>query len=206
MAPWKTLASEYSFRDQWMAVRSDTVLLPNGQTLAPYHTVEGPDSVNVVALNERGDIILVEQYRHPVNCTMLEIPAGHVDPGESPLAAGQRELLEETGYGSGIWYDLGVHFPCASRLSSKVFGFLAIDVVAGDAKHAHGEIIQLSEMPWEAFANRMSAGETLLQEGSQMAVLFLALLYAQRTRDPLLAKLHLTGYLPRSHSTIPTPL
>src|SRR5215471_11553333 len=123
MRPWKTLASEYSFRDQWVAVRSDTVLLPNGQTLAPYQTVEGPDSVNIVALSKQGNIILVEQYRHPVNCSILEVPAGHVDPGELPLAAAQRELLEETGYSGGIWHRLGALFPLASRFSGKVFGF-----------------------------------------------------------------------------------
>ena len=191
MTPWTTLASKYSFRDQWVAVRSDTVLLPNGQTLAPYHTVEGPDSVNVVALSKQGNILLVEQYRHPVNRVMLEIPAGHVDRGEAPLAAAQRELIEETGYSGGTWHALGMHFPFASRFSGKVFGFLAVDVIAGAAKHAHGEVISLREMPWETFADRISAGEILLPEGNQMAALFLALLYAKRTSDPSLARLHL---------------
>jgi 8-oxo-dGTP pyrophosphatase MutT (NUDIX family) len=191
MGPWKTLASEYSFRDQWVAVRSDTVLLPNGQTLAPYQTVEGPDSVNIVALSKQGNIILVEQYRHPVNCSILEVPAGHVDPGELPLAAAQRELLEETGYNGGIWHRLGALFPLASRFSGKVFGFLAVDVVAGVAKHAHGEIISVREMPWETFADRIGTGEIVLPESNHMAMLFLALLFAKQSSDPSLARLRL---------------
>jgi len=88
--PWQLLDSTYSFRDRWLSVRSDTVRLPGGKTLSPYHVVEVSDWVNVVAISEAGNVILVEQYRHAVKRTLLEIPAGHVEPKEDREAAARR--------------------------------------------------------------------------------------------------------------------
>ena len=82
--PWRLLHSIYSFSDRWLRLRSDTVRLPGGSTLTPYHVIEAADWVNVVAISEAGCIVLVEQYRHAVTRTMLEIPAGHVDAREAP--------------------------------------------------------------------------------------------------------------------------
>src|SRR5438132_6944510 len=96
--PWKLVKSTYSYRDRWLSLRSDTVVLANGRTLSPYHTIEMADWVNMVAISEAGHVVLVEQYRHSVKRTLVEIPAGHVDPAEAPDAAARRELLEETGY------------------------------------------------------------------------------------------------------------
>ena len=116
---WKIISSRYSFQDQWVKVRSDKVLLPTGRTLDPYHAVEVPDGVNIIPITHTGNILLVEQHRHVVGRTLLEIPAGHIDPGEEPEAAGRRELLEETGYAGENWHDLGALFSGASRLTSQ---------------------------------------------------------------------------------------
>src|SRR5262249_57010416 len=96
--PWHLLESIYSFRDRWLTVRSDTVRLPGGKTLSPYHVVEVADWVNVVAISEAGNVILVEQYRHAVQRVLMEIPAGHVDPKEDIEAAARRELPAKTRY------------------------------------------------------------------------------------------------------------
>jgi ADP-ribose pyrophosphatase len=60
--------------------------------------VEYPEAVAVVTVNNKGNLLLVRQYRHPVSQELLEIPAGGIEPGESPGTAVQRELREETGY------------------------------------------------------------------------------------------------------------
>src|SRR5471032_240627 len=103
---WTLLNSTYSFRDRWLTLRSDTVALPDGETLSPYHVIESPDWVNAIAITADGNIVLVEQYRHAVQQTMLKLPAGHVDAGEAPDVAVKRELLEETGCEAESWHDL----------------------------------------------------------------------------------------------------
>jgi 8-oxo-dGTP pyrophosphatase MutT (NUDIX family) len=116
IAPWQVIDSKYNYRDRWLALRSDTVRLPNGRVLAPYHVVEQPDWVTAVALTPDGKIVLVEEYRHGARQTVIELPSGiHDKPGE-PLAAIKRELLEETGFSSDEWTSLGSFFANAPRL------------------------------------------------------------------------------------------
>lgn len=95
---WKVLKSEYLVRAPWAVLRKDTCLMPNGHEVPEYYVLEYPDWVNVVALTEEGKFILVRQYRHGVAGTVLEIPGGVIDEGESADEAARRELLEETGY------------------------------------------------------------------------------------------------------------
>ncbi|HTL02201.1 MAG TPA: hypothetical protein VL243_08240, partial [Vicinamibacterales bacterium] len=75
LEPWRLLHSIYAFSDRWLTLRHDTVRLPSGSTLAPYHVIEAADWVNVIAVSQAGCILLIEQYRHAVGHTMLEIPA-----------------------------------------------------------------------------------------------------------------------------------
>ena len=74
---WIVLESKYTFEDPWIRLRSDVVRLPNNKILSPYHTIEYPDWVNVIALTAEKNIILVEQYRHPVRQTFIEHLVGH---------------------------------------------------------------------------------------------------------------------------------
>lgn len=96
--------------------------------LTTFHTLELPDSVNIVAVTEDRTVLLVEQYQHAVRRSSLEIPAEHVDLGEAPLEAARRELLEETGFVGGDWRLLTITFPYSSRLNCAVHGFLALGV------------------------------------------------------------------------------
>ena len=66
-----------------------------------FHMVKGPDTVSVVAVLRDGRIILERQYRYPIRRYIYEIPAGHIDAGETPRHAAARELEEETGYAPG---------------------------------------------------------------------------------------------------------
>jgi 8-oxo-dGTP pyrophosphatase MutT (NUDIX family) len=190
--PWRLLSSIYSFSDRWLRLRSDTVRLPGGSTLTPYHVIEASDWVNVVAISDSGCIVLVEQYRHAVTRTMLEIPAGHVDPEEAPEAAARRELLEETGYGGGQWHSLGALHPAASRFNNQVHSFLALGVTKVAApKQEESEHLHLHEIPWPEFVTGLRAGTMRLPEANQMSSLLLVHLLAGDSDDPEIQRLKL---------------
>jgi ADP-ribose pyrophosphatase len=184
---WKIISSRYSFQDRWVKVRSDKVLLPTGRTLDPYHAVEVPDGVNIIPITDTGNILLVEQYRHVVGRTVLEIPAGHIDAGEEPEAAGRRELLEETGYASENWHDLGALFSGASRLTSQFRSFLALDV-RKVTEPALAEI-RIHELPWNEFVGGLL--KQPLMDASQMASLLLLFLYVGSSNNPRISSLKL---------------
>lgn len=96
---WKTLSSEYLFKDTWFTIRKDTCETRDGKIITPYYVYEFPTWVTAVALTKDGQLILERQYRHALRETNLEIPGGCVDGTDPSLqAAIERELLEETGY------------------------------------------------------------------------------------------------------------
>lgn len=96
---WKTIKSEYLFKDLWFTVRNDTCETPDGKIVAPYYVYEFPTWVTAVALTEDGNVILERQYRHALGDVNYEIPGGCVDDTDKNYEeAIARELLEETGY------------------------------------------------------------------------------------------------------------
>lgn len=95
---WRTLSSEYLVNEPWAVLRRDSCMMPNGYIVPEYYILEYPNWVNIVALTDKNEIVLVKQYRHGVQESVLEIPGGVIDEGEDALVAAKRELLEETGY------------------------------------------------------------------------------------------------------------
>lgn len=189
VAPWKVLESKYAYRDRWLALRSDTVELPNGRVLSPFHVIEQPDWVTAVALTRDGNIVLVEEYRHGIRRTVVELPSGIHDKPEDPIAAMQRELLEETGFAADEWHPLGAFFANAPRLDNTVHCFVALDARKVAEPHLdEGEVIVTHEVPFTTFLDEARDGRRTLH-GFQGGAMWLLHAYARRTRDPRLAAL-----------------
>ncbi|MEP7358283.1 MAG: NUDIX hydrolase [Anaerolineales bacterium] len=91
----------------------------------PYYSLDMLDYVTILAQTEQGEILLVRQYRPAVERVTLELPSGHVEPGETPAQAARRELLEETGYEADSVEHLGTLIPDSGRLSNRLWCFFA---------------------------------------------------------------------------------
>lgn len=127
--PWKILASEYLAQRPWFTVRHERLELPDGTRVPDYYVLEYPDWVNIIARTRDGRFVLIDQYRHGLQRTDYELPAGCCEPTDaSPLAAAQRELREETGYGGGTWCEWMHLAPNPSTQNNWTHCFLATDV------------------------------------------------------------------------------
>jgi ADP-ribose pyrophosphatase len=126
---WKVLDSTYIVKDRWLSLRSDICRMPDGRTIAPYYVFEYPAWVNVVALTEGGKVVLVRQYRHGLQRTLIELPCGCVEARDaSPLAAAKRELLEESGYTSERFIETGLLSANPATHTNMTHCFLATNV------------------------------------------------------------------------------
>ena len=160
MPPWKRLESQPLGDFKIFTMRRDRIVSPRTGQEHDFYVLDGADWVNVIPLTSSGRILLIEQYRHGTGETTLEIPGGAVDRGDgSPLAAGQRELLEETGYCSAEWRDLGFVHPNPAIQSNRCWTYLARDCVrVGEPKLDPGEDISVREASLEEVRGLLSRG------------------------------------------------
>lgn len=93
----KTIISENIFKGKIISLQVDQVSLPNGKQ-GEREIVKHPGAVAVIPVTADGKIIFVEQYRKPLERSLIEIPAGKIEPNEAPEITAVRELEEETGY------------------------------------------------------------------------------------------------------------
>ena len=138
--PWQVEENSYLIKNPWLTVRQDAVRLPNGGFMPDYYVFEYPNWVNVIAVTTDGQLVLVRQYRHGIAGVHYELCAGTVDAAdgmsdEGLLLAAQRELLEETGYGSGDWQAFMSLSANTGTHTNLNYTFLATNVVWQQPQH-----------------------------------------------------------------------
>ena len=148
---WKKLSSEYISKYPYFTARKDVCQTPGGKMVESYYVVELPTTVCALAITEEGNVL--EE-------TIIELPGGFADPGEEPLVAIERELLEETGYEFSSIECVGKVSANPGVLSGYTYLFLARGgkKVASQSLDANEEI-ELLQIPLEELRSMLSKNE-----------------------------------------------
>jgi len=165
------LSSKLSFKGRIFNVFTDKVQEPNG-TVNTRQLIRHNGSIVILAVdastNPRDpDVILIRQYRHAAGQYLLELPAGRIEPGEKPLAAAKREMIEETGFRAKKWTLLTKYYASPGFLGEWMQIYLAEDIKAGPAQPEGDEDIELVRLPLSAAmalvaTNQIHDGKTLI--------------------------------------------
>jgi ADP-ribose pyrophosphatase len=115
--------SQWIHKGRFISVRQDKLTFPEGRQQT-WDIITHPGAAAIAALTSEKEIILVEQYRRAIEKTTIELPAGLLDPGESPEACASRELQEETGFKAHQLTLLGTYYSSPSIFTEKIYLFL----------------------------------------------------------------------------------
>jgi ADP-ribose pyrophosphatase len=108
MRPWKTISRNIILeKPPFLTVENHTIELPSGRIIPDWTWIITPDYVNVAAITEAGSFLCFRQVKYGIEGTSLAPVGGFMEANETPLAAAQRELREETGYEATDWINLG---------------------------------------------------------------------------------------------------
>ena len=137
----KLISSVLKYNNDLFSVTEDRVVDPDGFEIRRA-IVQHRGSAVMMAVDEGKRVLLVRQYRLPARGYLWELPAGRLDPGETPLQAARRELAEETGYRAKHWKKLVTFYPSPGYVAEKMTILLATGLTAGKATPMEDERIE----------------------------------------------------------------
>jgi len=151
-----TLSTEPIYKGRIISLQVDQVQLPNGGT-ASREIVKHPGAVAVIPLLD-DKMIVVEQYRKPLEKSQIEIPAGKLDPGEEPLQAALRELEEETGFRSDHVKHVSSFYTSPGFADEIIHLYVAEQLVKGEARPDEDEFLECEAITLEQALQYMREG------------------------------------------------
>jgi ADP-ribose pyrophosphatase len=165
-----TVESRRVFQGKIINLRVDTVRMRNGR-LATREVVEHAPCVCIVPLDDDGTVVMVRQYRKPVERFLLEVPAGGMDPGEDPQAAAHREMMEETGLRARRMEPLSFFWTTPGFCDEGMHAFLATGLTKGDDHMDEDEDIEVERVPLSQAPDMIASGQ--IQDVKTIASLML---------------------------------
>jgi ADP-ribose pyrophosphatase len=159
----RVISSKVSFRGPVFSVETDHVEEP-GNVRARRDVIRHSGSIVVLPLDDSGRtprVLLERQYRYAAGRRMWELPAGRIDPGENPLAAARRELIEETGYTASRWQKALFFYVSPGFLDESMTVYLASGLRKGVAQPEEDERIAVRFFPLRQAARMATSGKII---------------------------------------------
>ncbi len=169
--PEPTVKSETVFEGKILNLRVDTVRMPGGR-LATREVVEHSDSICAVPIDAERNVLLVRQYRKPLESDLLEVVAGGIEPGEEPHDAALRELQEEIGFTSGNLRLLSGFWLAPGWCTEYMHAYLATQLTPANLAADYDENITVVRVPVDRVLGLIESGE--IQDAKSIASLLLA--------------------------------
>lgn len=170
----KTLSSKSVFEGHVLHMKHDEVELSDG-TREMREIVEHPGGVCVAALDEDNNLLFVRQFRYPYKEAVLELPAGKLEKGSTPLENGKRELLEETGAEGCSYISLGQVYPSPGYTNEIIHLYACRIRTKRESCPDEGELLNEDKIPLTK-AVEMVLNNQIPDAKTQIAVLKTAML------------------------------
>lgn len=132
-----------------------------GQPPRKWDIIRHPGAVVIIPVTEKEEILLVKQWRRAAQEIILELPAGGLEPGESPSVCAQRELQEETGFKANRLISLGGFYSAPGFCSEYLHLFLGLELESDPLPHDQGEEIDLITLPLQELLQMIDRGEII---------------------------------------------
>ena len=170
----KTLSSKSVFDGRILHITLDEIELPNGKK-SKREVVNHPGGVTVAALDEENNLLFVRQFRYPYKEVVLELPAGKLEKGSTPLENGKRELMEETGAEGYSYISLGQLYPSPGYTSEIIHLYACKVKSQGSSNPDDGEFLNVEKIPLDK-AVEIVLNNQIPDAKTQVAVLKTAML------------------------------
>ena len=170
----KTLSSTSVFDGRILHITLDEIELPNGKR-SKREVVNHPGGVTVAALDDENNLYFVKQFRYPYKEVVLELPAGKLEKGSTPLENGKRELMEETGAEGYSYMSLGQLYPSPGYTNETIHLYVCRVKSEGESRPDDGEFLNVEKIPLDK-AVEMVLNNQIPDAKTQVAVLKTAML------------------------------
>ena len=156
--------------------------LDNG-VISEMDFIQHPGAAAMVPMLNQTEVVLIKQYRHAIREFIWEIPAGTLDPRESPINCAKRELIEEIGYSANDWHQLGTITPLPGCSDERIHIFIASDLRPAEQHLDEDEMINVHRINLSEALQMILAGE--ISDGKTISGLFLAFNWLKKNRPDI---------------------
>lgn len=141
---WQIIDSLLVYKNQWIELYNDKLKI-DGKKIIDYTWFKSSDVVVIVPFICEDTLVMIKQFRYPLQKILLEFPAGHIEDGEDIVQTAKRELLEETGYIANTIEYMYSYYPSVSKSKQSVHVFRAKELVKDKSNHEDTEDIEVIE-------------------------------------------------------------